>query len=145
MDLNPANDEVLGFQVVCGTAASRSACALPRRISWDSTRWATKSLAGVVSTANSSIREPFARVFSPPIARTSNARSRSAISSIAPKSSSVLPLEGGVKLKEVWTLDIPMGKMGLGHQGIGIGQNGLKTFDHCVGFLLGRCVCAHGG
>jgi hypothetical protein len=57
----------------------------------------------------------------------------------------VLLLKGLVKLEEIRTLDVPVGEVRLCHQGIGIGQNGLKAFDHGIGFLLRRCMCAHNG
>jgi hypothetical protein len=57
----------------------------------------------------------------------------------------VLFLKGLVELEEVWTLDVPVCKVRLCHQGIRIGQHGLKAFDHCIGLLLCRCLCAHNG
>ena len=57
----------------------------------------------------------------------------------------ILLLKGLMKLEEIRTLDIPVCKVRLCHQGIRIGQDGLKALDHCIGFLLCRCMCAHNG
>ena len=55
----------------------------------------------------------------------------------------VLRLEGDVKLKKIGTFYVPVGKMSLRHERVGISQNGLETFDYFVRFLFGRCLCAH--
>ena len=47
-----------------------------------------------------------------------------------------------MKLEEVWTFDISMREMGLGYHGIGIGHNGPKALDHCVGCFLVGFVCS---
>lgn len=57
----------------------------------------------------------------------------------------ILTLESRMQLEKIWPFDIPVSQVGLPHEGVGIGQQSLETFDDSVCFLFGSGLSAHVG
>lgn len=48
-----------------------------------------------------------------------------------------------MKLEEVWTFHVPVREVGLTHEGVGIGEESVKTFDDGVRFVFVGGLSAH--
>lgn len=56
----------------------------------------------------------------------------------------ILGLKRGVELEKIWALDIPVCKVCLAHQCVGVCKEGLESFNNGVGILFRGGLRAHG-
>lgn len=132
MYLNPSDNEILGFQVICRPGGLTERMGIPK-----------KNLVRLNKMGNEILgRRGLDRQFLD--ARTFGeglqAPDREDIQRAQTLGNFVdgleellvLLLKRGVELKEIGTFDIPVGEVRLCHQGIRIGQEGLKAFDHGI-------------